>query len=68
MARHVFNFPNGDILTIIGATWFVSYAYYIYTDGGHANWRKSSMHQSNEYIFKQQKTSPLLFIKNNRDE
>jgi hypothetical protein len=39
MARHVFNFENGDILTTMGASWFVSYAYYLYVDSKHTNWQ-----------------------------
>jgi hypothetical protein len=40
MARHCFIFENGDMLTTMGATWFVSYAYYFYVNSEHTNWRK----------------------------
>ncbi|MGM9609616.1 MAG: hypothetical protein ACI3XE_05280 [Eubacteriales bacterium] len=40
MAAHNFNFEGGDILTKMGATWFVSYAYYERIDRTHKNWDK----------------------------
>lgn len=36
--RHVFSFDGGDKLTTIGATFFVSYLYYLYVDTTHRNW------------------------------
>jgi hypothetical protein len=30
MGRHPFNFAGGNELSTMGATWFVSYAYYFY--------------------------------------
>lgn len=39
---HPFNFKGGDILSKMGATWFVSYAYYLYIDKSHINWKKYS--------------------------
>ena len=38
MARHTFSFLGGEDLTTMGATWFVSYAYYKYVDSSHKNW------------------------------
>ena len=35
---HNFSFSGGDILSRIGAAWFVSYAYYSYIDKNHVNW------------------------------
>jgi len=37
--RHSFNFMGGDDLTTMGASWFVSYAYYEYIDKTHLNWK-----------------------------
>jgi hypothetical protein len=62
MARHCFNFPNGDILTTMGATWFVSYAYHIYVDRGHTNWREVSTHQSRASVFKTSKQHHRFFL------
>ena len=36
---HDFNFEGGEILTKIGAAWFVSYAYYNYVDKKHLAWK-----------------------------
>lgn len=38
MASHNFSFKGGEILTGIGASWFVSYAYYQHIDKEHTNW------------------------------
>ena len=37
---HNFNFWGGEKLTAMGATWFVSYAYYENIDNEHTNWKK----------------------------
>jgi hypothetical protein len=39
MGSHAFNFAGGDQLSTMGATWFVSYAYYTYVDKKHTNWQ-----------------------------
>jgi hypothetical protein len=36
--RHTFIFPGGEQLTTIGATFFVSYLYYLRVDPTHGNW------------------------------
>lgn len=46
MATHNFNFEGGEILTGMGATWFVSYAYYENIDKNHRNWERVSTAQS----------------------
>lgn len=46
MAAHNFNFDGGEILTGMGATWFVSYAYYEKIDKNHRNWKKVSTAQT----------------------
>jgi len=42
MANHNFSFAGGDILSKMGATWFVSYAYYDRIDKNHRNWDRVS--------------------------
>lgn len=37
---HQFDFEGGRDLTSMGATWFVSYAYYDHIDRTHDNWKK----------------------------
>ena len=39
MKGHDFNFDGGDLLSKIGATWFVSYSYYLKKDRTHENWK-----------------------------
>jgi len=36
--RHTFSFEGGEQLTTIGATFFVSYLYYLHVDSAHRNW------------------------------
>lgn len=36
--RHTFTFEGGELLTTIGATFFVSYLYYLHVDSAHRNW------------------------------
>lgn len=40
MTGHDFNFAGGEILTPMGASWFVSYCYYCNIDKTHMNWNK----------------------------
>lgn len=40
MASHNFSFEGGEILTGMGASWFVSYAYYQHIDKEHTNWNR----------------------------
>ena len=42
MANHNFSFAGSDILSKMGATWFVSYAYYDRVDKNHRNWDRVS--------------------------
>ena len=46
MSAHNFSFSGGEILSHMGATWFVSYAYYEKADKSHMNWKKVSTAQS----------------------
>ena len=45
MSAHNFPFEGGEILTGMGASWFVSYAYYEKVDPTHRNWAKVSTTQ-----------------------
>lgn len=62
MARHVFNFENGDILTTMGASWFVSYAYYLYVDRKHTNWQEVPTHQNRASVFSSSKKFHRFFL------
>ena len=42
MSNHGFSFAGGNILADMGATWFVSYAYYNRIDSNHRNWEQIS--------------------------
>lgn len=46
MASHNFSFKGVEILTGMGAYWFVSYAYYEKVDRSHRNWDKVSTTQT----------------------
>lgn len=49
MASHNFAFEGGEILTGMGASWFVSYAYYKTVDPSHKNWAKVPTTQTRIY-------------------
>ena len=57
MGYHSFPFAGGEILKEIGATWFVSFAYYEKIDKTHNNWeivktkysRISNYHKGTQY-------------------
>ena len=46
MDAHNFSFARGEILTGMGASWFVSYIYYEKIDRTHKNWDRVSTTQS----------------------
>lgn len=46
MTNHNFSFIGGEILSKIGAAWFVSYAYYNRIDKEHTNWNLISTAES----------------------
>ena len=52
MTRHVFSFNGGDLLTTMGACWFVSYCYYEYIDKTHQNWNlvKTAANRKSVYL------------------
>lgn len=41
-AKHRFSFAGGDILRAMGASWFVSYAYYVHVDQSQRNWSRKT--------------------------
>ena len=46
MTDHNFSFAGGEILTCMGASWFVSYAYYEKIDRTHRNWDRVATTQT----------------------
>ena len=44
--KHYFNFDGGDNLSQMGATWFVSYAYYKNIDKNHNAWMNTKTVQT----------------------
>lgn len=44
--NHAFNFDGGEILCVMGASWFVSFAYYRYVDRNHCAWKKVNSYPS----------------------
>jgi len=55
MARHTFQFEGGDALTTMGASWFVSYAYYCDVDQKHTNWNRVTTFQGRISVFNRTK-------------
>jgi len=43
---HGFNFYGGELLSKMGASWFVSYAYYVHVDNKHMNWKRARTYKS----------------------
>jgi hypothetical protein len=62
MARHCFNFEGGDMLTTMGASWFVSYAYHLYVNNEHTNWREVGTYQNRQSVFSQSKEYHRFFF------
>lgn len=48
---HPFNFDGGEELSHMGATWFVSFAYYTYVDRTHSTWERVKTSVSRRSIF-----------------
>ena len=48
---HPFNFDGGEELSHMGATWFVSFAYYTYVDRTHKVWENVKTYVSRRSIF-----------------
>lgn len=51
MARHSYQFEGGDDFTTLGATWFVSYAYYQHIDKKHDNWNRVKTYPSRIKVY-----------------
>lgn len=50
MSGHIYrDCKGGRLLTTLGATWFVSYLYYLTIDPTHLNWKKFEGRKSNFY-------------------
>lgn len=48
---HPFSFSGGEELSSIGATWFVSYMYYLKFDHSHKNWTRVKTYKKRIAIF-----------------
>ncbi len=42
---HAYSFDGGEILSKMGAAWFVSYAYYQNVDSNHSAWKRISTYR-----------------------
>jgi hypothetical protein len=62
MGDHDFNFEGGGELKKIGATWFVSYAYYTFIDKTHMNWETLRTHLYRASVFKRNKQYYRLWL------
>jgi hypothetical protein len=51
LGSHAFNFEGGDELSTMGATWFVSYAFYTHIDRTHLAWRNVQTHPNRTSVF-----------------
>jgi len=51
MPSHAFNFNGGDKLAKIGASWFVSYSFFLYKDKSHKNWQNVSTYPYRIRVF-----------------
>lgn len=64
MSRHIFKFPHGDLLTTMGACWFVSYSYYKKIDPYHLNWQNVSSCKIRINVFQRSQSLHKYFLKN----
>lgn len=62
MTTHSFNFEGGEELSKIGATWFVSYAYWHY-DTSHTNWTKVKTCPSRISTYNKTKQYHIFWLK-----
>ena len=63
MAGHSSKFENEANLNYMGASWFVSYSYYLYINNQHTNWRKVRTCQSRICRFIKTEKDHRSFIK-----
>jgi hypothetical protein len=61
--NHAFNFDGGLELSKMGATWFVSYAYYRHIDPTHNNWEKVKTHLIRANMFDNTTTYHKYWLK-----
>ncbi|MCQ2602018.1 MAG: hypothetical protein MJ184_11725 [Treponema sp.] len=52
---HSFNFDGGEFLSKMGASWFASYAYFLYKDPYHSNWKRVKTFSSRKSVFNNSK-------------
>lgn len=62
MTTHSFNFEGGEELSKIGATWFVSYAYWDYIDKSHTNWTKVKTYPSRISTYSKTKQYHIFWL------
>ena len=55
MPEYAFNFEGGEELRKMGATWFVSYSFYLYKDKSHMNWKNISTYKFRINVFNRTK-------------
>jgi len=55
MSGHAFNFNGGDKLAKIGASWFVSYSFYLFINKSHNNWQNASTYLYRIRVFNKTK-------------
>ena len=59
---HPFNFNGGEELSHMGATWFVSYAYFSLIDCNHTAWRNVKTFSSRQSIYKNTKSYHFYWL------
>ena len=59
---HSFNFAGGDLLSKIGASWFISYSYYLHIDNSHLNWQNCKTTHYRTNIFNKTKKYHNLWL------
>ena len=63
MARHSYSFDGGEKLASIGASWFVSYAYFDRIDQTHRNWDRVSTVQYRTSLYHSTKEFHEIWLK-----
>ena len=62
MARNSYTFPGGDYLTTMGASWFISYSYYLKIDPTELRWQKVKTFPSRISVFKRSTAFHKSFV------
>jgi hypothetical protein len=63
MAGHAFNFDGGEELGRMGASWFVSYSFYVNKDESHINWKNVSTSASRINVFNRTRNYHEFWLK-----